>query len=1240
MQICSIVSSKQFASCNGKYVFVASARRLISGNGKKEAFEKTCNSNVLVGSLDSNWNDNNNNNGLEECGQEEDIVPELKNEKKQEKVCGGKVRYNDFNIQMLSKSLFNQLFGDVNLKSDCKLINSSLEELRKHNLLTKQEEVSDVAIDLPKLKGGNLEEHFWNIGEEQCGAYRKLVEDLISGEAPSVPQNWVFKPGWTKYSENGCESVHFPQEKALVFDVEVCMSEGEMPTMATAVGKKAWYSWVSPDLVDGGKKYNIGNRTYTTDRLIPVESGPKTYGFDLKRKLKDPMIVIGHNVSFDRARIKEQYWLEKTGSRFLDTMSMHVCVSGVTSYQKALLKSGNRIDGENDWMNFSSLNSLSKVHHLYCGTELEKEKRDIFVTGTLTDVRNEFQSLMAYCAGDTLATFNILVKLFPMFLERFPHPVTLAGMLELGSAYLPVNDNWTRYIDDSNRTFYDYENETKHLLTQRANHACSLLEGDKYKEDLWLWDQDWTVQHLSLKKSAKSNLKNNEDNIVVSQEGETTKKKSRKSKKKENESVSQDEEQPSSEIDSKKLKQVNKLQEMIDSKSEVLSNQPHVLLDEIESNEFASEQDESSIALDKKFNHLMNMQHMFPKKVPHLPGYPLWYRKLCLKFGSENWIPGPVLISTGMQVAPKLLSLTWKSMPLHYIRGEGWGYLVPYETNIKVENDQLIPKDKFIDYCKSVKNSVICSCKKIEGVERKEKVVDKEKIHEEVQTSLVRFICNKLPNKKLTKKQKEDKLCLEQISRDKIIGFIKLPHKNGKDLNVGNPLAKDFVSKFSENELGSSDEKAQRIIQISRMLSYWRNNKDRVEGQIVVWLGRKDIEPDLQGLGLGAILPQVISCGTLTRRAVERTWMTASNAVDDRIGSELRAMIQAPSGYNFVGADVDAQELWIASLIGDAYHAKQHGATPFGWMTLSGRKSDSTDMHSVTAKAVGITRSDAKVINYARIYGAGQNFAERLLKQFNPDMSVEDAKHKAKKMFVMTKGKRVYKLLDNVLPDNDKREFTKFGAREICRLYGKNYDELFEAPKWVEGSESAMFNRLEEIAASDEPETPFLGCRLSRALEPNRDTEDQFVPTRINWVVQSGAVDFLHLMLVSMKWLMGEHARFCLSFHDEVRYLVKSDVKYQTALALHITNLLVRAFCVRRLGMSDLPRSVAFFSSVEVDTVLRKEADNECITPSNPFGLDKGYGVLPGESLDIDAALKKANGVIGVHHPATGEGTD
>ena len=39
------------------------------------------------------------------------------------------------------------------------------------------------------------------------------------------------------------------------------------------------------------------------------------------------------------------------------------------------------------------------------------------------------------------------------------------------------------------------------------------------------------------------------------------------------------------------------------------------------------------------------------------------------------------------------------------------------------------------------------------------------------------------------------------------------------------------------------------------------------------------------------------------------------------------------TGHHFVGADVDSQELWLASILGDA-KVGEHGATPLGWMCL------------------------------------------------------------------------------------------------------------------------------------------------------------------------------------------------------------------------------------------------------------------------------------------------------------------
>ena len=89
---------------------------------------------------------------------------------------------------------------------------------------------------------------------------------------------------------------------------------------------------------------------------------------------------------------------------------------------------------------------------------------------------------------------------------------------------------------------------------------------------------------------------------------------------------------------------------------------------------------------------------------------------------------------------------------------------------------------------------------------------------------------------------------------------------------------------------------------------------------------------------------------------------------------------------------------------------------------------------------------------------------------------------------------------------------------EAFELIKMSIDELTHRRVWVGGTESDMFNKLEEIAQSDSPQTPVLGCRISRALEP-ANVGREFMTSRINWVVQSSAVDYLHLMVVAMKYL-------------------------------------------------------------------------------------------------------------------------
>lgn len=54
----------------------------------------------------------------------------------------------------------------------------------------------------------------------------------------------------------------------------------------------------------------------------------------------------------------------------------------------------------------------------------------------------------------------------------------------------------------------------------------------------------------------------------------------------------------------------------------------------------------------------------------------------------------------------------------------------------------------------------------------------------------------------------------------------------------------------------------------------------------------------------------------------------------------------------------------------------------------------------------------------------------------------------------------------------------------LTRSRRKKKWDVVEHRVWAGGTESEMFNKLESIALSPSPQTPVLGCHISRALEP------------------------------------------------------------------------------------------------------------------------------------------------------------
>lgn len=1304
---------------------------------------------------------------------------------------------NPVGVQLLSRSLQTQLFPPQTTHTPAiheEALTLSQHHLKSHGLEPEQAStLPPIAFDLPNLQGKDLNQHFWNLGRQVAQPWLGMAHNLaastivdtlpegVSSEQendtdpkghaengdfaaqdwlaldPAIrtecnlrPPKWLKKPGWVRYpiltSIDGKAAlgsgvqVEYPLEEdgALVFDVETMVEESQFPVMATAAGPKAWYAWLSPWFLQEGDRHQF------KDHLIPF--GPAD-----GQKSSTARLLIGHNVGYDRARIRDEYSLERGNIRFLDTMSLHVATRGISSPQrgawvrhnrsktlekileqddvaevkKAVIRAvlgGEDVDEEvlaeldledviSDstqarqdtalippgldsnggsasasllWQDITSNNSLADVAKLHCNIELPKDTRQFFVDGTSREeLLDMMDDLLTYCATDVAVTHKVFTKVWPAFIKNCPNPATAAGVLGLSSAILPVDDEWNDYIK---RCDENYDTSLQQLRQNLVDLAEQLrLQGTKdvswdsamtaskaytipsndteaeelqnymtkiqeqeaeinreklwWETDPWASQLDWTPKKQKKDKSAKVGLDGEtgifsksipkwyRDKVLKPETGLgrsmsltpailRLQHRSRPFVKDELEkgwtAFSDAGNEEPFKVKGTPLKQTILKKDSDNDITSGLGPAGQAALDSLRN----GESDEIIRAkLRSAAEALVEWANEHPEKVKNDAQLglldwtpveePVGETEDQNSQNAEEWWPkwywdlyksatGELEITIRSKIAPILLCLTWQSCPLHHSREHGWVFR--YDPQMA---KSLLTRQKPLTF----------------------KLAADYTFTNDIERTVSQRL-SKIANEATGKSSANvDPASITPV-------YYKVPHAAGDDSNVGSPFSKSFVPFFEKGTLQSDhpQEKgrsaAKGALETNARCSYWIGVRDRVRKQMVVWDGEGDSQMHFpQGISgarqessseaqrrKGIILPQIVPMGTVTRRAIEKTWLTASNAKKNRVGSELKAMVKAPPGWSIVGADVDSQELWICSVMGDAQFGF-HGATAVGWMTLEGSKSLGTDLHSKTASILGTGRNQAKVFNYSRIYGAGIRHSSQLLLKATPDMSTDEATQKAKELYASTKGKNTYT------------------------------NEYFGRKFWFGGTESYVFNKLEEIALGEKPKTPALDCGVTAALTrkylPKQSSQRQrfggkgltgtedYMPSRINWVVQSSGVDYLHLLITAMEYLISTYelqARFMISVHDEVRYLAKDEDKARVTLALQIANLWTRAMFAHRLQMDSLPQGVGFFAQVDIDKVLRKETDDPCITPSHTEAIPFG------KAVDIYQTLSDTNG--------------
>lgn len=243
-----------------------------------------------------------------------------------------------------------------------------------------------------------------------------LIDHLMSFELPPVPEafpmaarnTWMF----LEYGTDTWRPAAPPAGQWLVLDFETCpYGDKTVPICCLAYSAAGWYFWL-------------------WDKYKPLPVVP--FGAD--------NLVAGWNICYDRAFLEAEYLPKPTRNRFLDGMSCHIVVRGMSnqqlpSYRAAKFGKMQQLP----WMREASSNGLADVYQFHTGRTLDKGVRaEIVGQGYVWCIENELD-IVRYCAHDVTATHETLKHVYPEYKVHNPKDESLTAMLLLGSMWIPLD---------------------------------------------------------------------------------------------------------------------------------------------------------------------------------------------------------------------------------------------------------------------------------------------------------------------------------------------------------------------------------------------------------------------------------------------------------------------------------------------------------------------------------------------------------------------------------------------------------------------------------------------------------------------------------------------------------------------------------------------------------------------------------------------------------------------------------